>query len=302
MGTAGTAEPSTFDYRSAQRTIQDLGDRLRDAEARVVERERANAEREATVLEREATIARLEESVVRLRSGTVGDASPFADLGQWLTPGKPIDKSVLVPLMTALMPKLEGWCTVRKACLLAGLVIDLDARVVGEIGVYGGRSLIPMALAMRGKPRAAAYGIEPWSNSVAVQTPTHEANDEWWSKLDFHAIKKGFVSAMLELDCLGTVKIVEMTSDQAYGAFSDVSSRPFDLLHIDGSHSTEQALADVRRWTPLVRSGGVVVLDDILWDSVRPARDFLAERATIIEEVAEIPGSIDPSYGAYRMA
>ena len=49
---------------------------------------------------------------------------------------------------------------------------------------------------------------------------------------------------------------------------------PIDLLIIDGDHSEEGVIADIRGWWPHVRSGGTVVFDDYYrvgaeWDGVR---------------------------------
>jgi hypothetical protein len=37
-----------------------------------------------------------------------------------------------------------------------------------------------------------------------------------------------------------------------------------DLLHHDANHGP-QAVADVERWTPAIRVGGIFVLDDLDW-------------------------------------
>ncbi|MBI2809024.1 MAG: hypothetical protein HYX68_28910 [Planctomycetes bacterium] len=44
---------------------------------------------------------------------------------------------------------LEGWCTPEKAQMLAALIIDALPALCVEIGVHGGKSLIPQAMALR---------------------------------------------------------------------------------------------------------------------------------------------------------
>lgn len=53
---------------------------------------------------------------------------------------------------------------------------------------------------------------------------------------------------------------------------------PIDLLIIDGDHSEEGVVADIRGWWPHVRAGGLVVFDDYHrpgaeWDGVRSGFD-----------------------------
>ena len=49
--------------------------------------------------------------------------------------------------------------------------------------------------------------------------------------------------------------------------------REFDLVFIDGDHSEEAVLADLRRTLPLLRRGGLVVLHDTNLDGVRRAAE-----------------------------
>jgi len=101
---------------------------------------------------------------------------------------------------------------------------------------------------------------------------------------------------LLACNLTGIVKIAELPSNDARIAFAAGGTR-FDLLHIDGSHAEPQALADVMNWLPLVAPGGIIILDDIGWETVAKARDFLRAQCTIVEEVEE---NAQCSYGAYR--
>ena len=268
-------------------------------EARLAERDAWVREAQSFVREREATI-RERESVVRERETTIEllKACPTnTDIGTWqealtaIVQGEDLEAAIL-----AVLPQLEGWCSPRKALWLAGLVRRNGIQRIGEIGVYGGRSLIPMALAARARPGASAYAIEPWSNSVAAEHAPTENHVQWWRDVDLAMIKQKFITAILSCGLTEIVKIVELPSNDARIAFSAATAR-FDLLHIDGSHAETQALADVVSWLPLVAPGGIIILDDIGWKSVGKARDYLRNTCTIIEEMQETEQC---SYGAYR--
>lgn len=42
----------------------------------------------------------------------------------------------------------------------------------------------------------------------------------------------------------------------------DVKGEPFDLLYVDGDHSEDYAREDILRFAPMVRPGGLIVVDD----------------------------------------
>jgi predicted O-methyltransferase YrrM len=261
---------------------------VREAQSFVREREATVRERESVVREREATIELLKAFPPNTDTGTWQGGA-----WQGITPIAQSDD--LEATILAVLPQLDGWCTPRKALWLAGLIQNNNIRRIGEIGVYGGRSLIPMALAARGVPGASVYAIEPWDNSVAVEHATDAGNDQWWREVDLGMIKQKFITAVLSYGLSEIMKIVELPSNDARTAFT--AAAKFDLLHIDGSHAEPQALADVMDWLPLVAPGGIIVLDDIGWTSVGKARDYLRAQCTIIEEVEEEDKC---SYGAYR--
>src|SRR5271155_2865720 len=47
------------------------------------------------------------------------------------------------------MAQLEGWCSDLKATTLVDLVLKVRPQVIVEIGVWGGKSLVPMACALK---------------------------------------------------------------------------------------------------------------------------------------------------------
>jgi predicted O-methyltransferase YrrM len=283
MGTETTLYAAKIGEREAH---------VREAQSIVREREASIREREATVREREAVIEYLKtrrESFINVVSNV--------ESRQWVEPADN-DADDLVVVIEGMLPQLAGWCSLQKALWLAELVSNSNATKICEIGVYGGRSLLPMAIAARRHPDAVAYAVEPWSNSVAVACATDEVNDQWWSRVDLKAIKDRFLSAVMACGLTGIVKIVELSSNEARMAFLANPDNRFDVLHIDGSHAEAQALADVVDWLPLVAPGGIIVLDDIDWDTVKMARDHLRAACIVVEEVRE---SEDTSYGAYRV-
>jgi predicted O-methyltransferase YrrM len=181
--------------------------------------------------------------------------------------GVPAD---VLSLIVEAEAKLVGWCTREKALCIAETVLRERPLVCVEIGIFGGRSLIPCAAALRRNGLGVIYGIEAWSPAVAVQNPTNTVNDEWWSKIDFGKIKHEFYRFVADMDLTRQVRLVEAPSGRAAGLFDEI-----DFLHIDGSHSVVNAAEDVILYARKVRSGGIVIFDDVNWQSTAPARELL---------------------------
>jgi len=275
---------------------------IREREAVVRERERTVVDRERTIRQKEEQIRRLEATIAALRSGV---APPDWVDAPMTAPDAPEDVTVPASLPAGLadrirdaLPDIEGWCSERKALWLADLITSNRCLAVLEIGIYGGRSLIPMAMAVQSLGAGGkVHGVEAWSNSVAVATETNAENDAWWQTVDLNAIRKGFFRSVTRNEVADTVVVLEMSSDEAFATISTTGLGPFDLVHVDGSHSEVQALRDVEMWSGLVRPGGILVLDDIEWPSVRAAREHVRRNFSDVEEIVE---SGSTAYGAYR--
>jgi predicted O-methyltransferase YrrM len=179
---------------------------------------------------------------------------------------------------------VEGWCTVYKAAKLYELAALPDTKLAIEIGVFGGKSLLPIAAAFKRKKAGRVFGIEPWDNAIAVETVTGVENDKWWSEVDLLAIKRHFFKRMTELKLEEYIKILELPSDAAILVFqSPRYNGKIDLVHIDGAHSLEQSVFDVTYWHRLCRRGGYIVVDDINWTTVGLAFEFLKGVADLVD-------------------
>ena len=180
-----------------------------------------------------------------------------------------------------LVPNMDGWCSVEKAKWLASRILTEGIEHVVEIGVFAGRSLLPMALAMKAlnngieRGKGIVIGIDPYTMESALEGVQPEENERWWKQQN---IERYAVLAQQKIDALGLndfcILMVE-TSQQALALFEDES---IGLLHIDGNHSPDVAVRDVETWLPKVSPGGVIVLDDTDWATVQKAREILTDR------------------------
>lgn len=166
------------------------------------------------------------------------------------------------------MGQLEGWCTNNKAAFLIDLVFMTNAKIVVEIGVWGGKSLIPMAYALKASSKGTIYGIDPWDNLESVEG-MDGANYEWWLSVNHRKILEGLKTKISEFDLTEQIELVRTTSEKA----EPISN--IDILHIDGNHSKKAAMLDVTKWVPLVRKGGFIIFDDVSWGDNATAVEWL---------------------------
>jgi len=183
---------------------------------------------------------------------------------------------------------LDGWCPLEKAEALARLVLDVKPACIAEIGVYGGRSLIPMALAAK-TYGGTVHGIDPWSHDAALEGDVGSVNSEWWSKLDLEGIYRRFLAGITRFGVGDTLRVHRTTDTVALEGFQEGQ---IGILHVDGNHSAEVSRRYVEQWGPKISAGGYLVMDDIDWASQ-------AETIALIERTYQLIRK-EKSWAIYR--
>jgi len=159
----------------------------------------------------------------------------------------------------AFMNQLQGWCTEQKASILIDIILKTRPNKIVEIGVYGGKSVVPMACALKAVGKGKIYGIDPWDNGAAIAGVMNQDNLNYWSNINLQAIKVGLFQKISQFGLGDSIVLIESTSEAA-PPIQDI-----DILHIDGNHSDITSYFDVTKWVPLVKSGGWIILDDMTW-------------------------------------
>ncbi|MDE3045273.1 MAG: class I SAM-dependent methyltransferase [Verrucomicrobiota bacterium] len=159
----------------------------------------------------------------------------------------------------ACMNQLQGWCSQEKASILIDLALKIQPQVIVEIGVWGGKSLVPMACVLKANQKGIAYGIDPWSNEASIEEVIHPDNKSYWGQVDHEAVKLGLVHKIWDFGLQDTIELIQSTSEDAPLIYD------IDILHIDGNHSEKTSYFDVMKWVPLVKKGGFIIFDDMTW-------------------------------------
>lgn len=166
-----------------------------------------------------------------------------------------------------------GWCSLDKAGSFIDYIDDICNRVENpvcvEVGVFGGKSVLPVALELKRHNKGKLYAIDPWTNleaSKGYEDLGQEYN--YWANVNLQYMYEFFINLMKEHDVEKFVEVIKTTSDDA-PVIEDI-----DFLYIDGQH-TDQAHRDVLKFATRVKLGGYCVADDVAWGEVKHVPNML---------------------------
>lgn len=180
-----------------------------------------------------------------------------------------------------IVPTMHGWCTPAKAYAMVDLIMRTSPRTVVEIGVFGGRSLIPQAMALRINSSGCSYGIDPWRIEPAVEGNLSEADKKWWSEVDLNDIHRSCMDTIWNLKLEEYCVIIRAASQHCPQLFGG----GIDILHIDGTHSEEVSVRDVKFYLPQVGRGKYIWFDDTDWTTTGKAVAMLESACERIDNV-----------------
>jgi SAM-dependent methyltransferase len=149
------------------------------------------------------------------------------------------------------MPPLDGMQTEARLRFLHGVVTTYgraSTKKALEIGCYKGSSTVVLAQA------CARIGVDSLTSlDLFTGTPS------WGQKFDTMA------QARRRIDEFGVGAIVRLErGDSKTAPWTEM----VDILHIDGDHTYEAVRSDIRRFTPCLVPGGIVIFDD--YDPAHP--------------------------------
>ena len=177
-----------------------------------------------------------------------------------------------------------GGCSLKKGIVMARLIQEFKISNTADIGVYRGRSLFPQAFAHKFYHKGIVYGIDPYTKFDAVQSDAKEIEDSLTHFLnitDFEKIYNKVIKMINNQSLNDNCKIIRKKSNDAIDYFNTKKIK-FGLIHIDGNHDTRFVMQDVINYVPLLIEKSFIVMDDISWDSVKPAVKELEKTMTLV--------------------
>jgi predicted O-methyltransferase YrrM len=188
--------------------------------------------------------------------------------------------SIDIPKNLYLKP---GWCTVQKTERLFKLVEEVKPILIVEFGVFGGRSLIPMALSLKKNGKGEIIGIDAWDKEASITNyDSIDPNYKWWFDVDHKAIFNSFLKSIHEYSINDIVKYYIKRSNEVVDIFEDQS---IDILHQDSNHTEKTSSEEVELYYNKVKPGGFWIFDDTDWSTTQKAQDLLLSKGySIIED------------------
>lgn len=185
-------------------------------------------------------------------------ADPFADLT--VAPRERVD--------------IQGWNSRHR--YLSEVIERTRPRFVLEMGVWKGASALWMASLLRDHGiDGVVIAVDTWLGSWEHWTDAMVSFDRGYPRL-FAEFADNVLATQLDghvvplpLDSGNAAKLVLLEIGQV------------DVIHLDGAHDYEAVAFDLRKWWPVLRSGGTFIGDDYYddgpWPDVKRATDdFLA--------------------------
>ncbi|MBW9173896.1 class I SAM-dependent methyltransferase [Clostridium estertheticum] len=175
----------------------------------------------------------------------------------------------IINIQNQVSSDFGGGSPLSECYIMAYLASSLKFKNYVEIGVYKGRSLFSVALAFQDN-NGKAYGIDPYALDEAKEYDLEEnfknTVNSFLEGLDFDEMYKNVFMNREKFKLDSVVEIIRKTSIEAVYDFKNIE---IDMLHIDGNHDTKNVREDINNYSPLIRDGGIVIFDDIDWESVK---------------------------------
>lgn len=194
----------------------------------------------------------------------------------------------LLEKVNSILPTIHGWCCFEKASKFINNIVAEKPQLIVEIGVFGGSSLIPQALALKHNGSGKIYGIDPWTKGAALECMIDDVHKQWWESLDLESIYNHCKENIQKYEVEQYCELIRDKSENVVNQFEDNS---IDILHIDGNHSEDLSYKDSTLYFPKVKKGGLIFFDDIFWTegnnyaTTRKAISYLLQFCNKIEIV-----------------
>lgn len=192
--------------------------------------------------------------------------------------------SKIKEILNKITADFGGGCGLDKAYIMAWLIVHFNLKSTADIGVYRGRSLFPQAIAHKNYSKGIVYGIDPWTQNDAMENGNIKLKKqirEFIDKTNFQKIFEEVNNFRIVHKFKKNCTLIRKRSEDAAKEFVKKNVH-FDLIHIDGNHDTKIVISDVNNYLPLLNKDGFVILDDISWDSVKPAQKILENKLNLV--------------------
>lgn len=174
--------------------------------------------------------------------------------------------------------QINGWCSAKKRKAILDVILQHKPKVCVEIGVYEGRSLLPIALALKYNQEGIVMGVDAWSLEECMKnySSDHHVSKIWLEE----NLEKSYSNTLHWIEHFQVedyCNVLRMTSIEAASLINEI-----DFLHIDGNHSEESTLLDVKTYFEKVVPGGYICLDDANRETTKKAYAIVKRGSVLV--------------------
>jgi len=182
-------------------------------------------------------------------------------------------------LLGTIPTDIVGGCSLNKAHLIINLIIKHKLTTCVDIGVYRGRSLIPMIIATS-YINGYVYGIDPYNNSSMQQKDLpNDIKDIFNRFIETCDLESIYINLINLLSSSGffNYRLIRLPSSLSSSFVSSIN-----LLHIDGNHDTSSVNTDISSYIHLVSSNGFIIMNATNLPSVVKSLHLLNNYAKLV--------------------
>jgi len=183
-----------------------------------------------------------------------------------------------------------GRCDKTKGNVIKDLVMETNAQLCVEIGVFKGASLMYFAEALE-VTKGKVIGIDPYSmETLKNEIPNKSLNTYIYDvlfkdQIVLDNLYNGVLKVINENELNNTVSLVRSKSEDYY---NNLEKESIDILHIDGNHDEEYVTKDIQLYLPLIKNGGYIIMDDITWPGViKSVNNHLNKESVLIKSYGD---------------
>jgi predicted O-methyltransferase YrrM len=179
-----------------------------------------------------------------------------------------------------------GRCSSLKGNVIKKYVTQLNANLCVEIGTFKGSSLMYFIESLM-ENNGKVIGIDPYSlDSFKNDIPNKSSKELIYGVLftEQNVLDKIYIELCNIIKNNNLNKYVDLVRDKSENFYSNIEKESIDILHIDGNHDEKNVSNDIRLYLPLVKHGGVIIMDDTDWVGVKNSIDIHLKKHCILLE------------------
>jgi hypothetical protein len=176
--------------------------------------------------------------------------------------------------------RMSGWAPEVKIRDMVKLTLDAKPKLHVELGLYAGRSFLPVAWALKQNGSGRAIGIDPYTNDACTEGWPADQDHTGWDTNPLEPYYQELMKTASDQDLLDFFEVWKKRSTDVVTRFEDES---IDVLHVDGNHSELTSYRDVTEWLPKVKRGGYIWSDDAHMPTTKKAFDFLDRECELVK-------------------